>query len=79
MPASGAIEKKDGTIIYVDIVTHDINYKGQLRRLVLANNITERHAAEEKLKESYEAIRTLTGVSPKCQGRGAIEYFPRDS
>jgi len=54
-------KKKDGTIIYVDIVTHDINYKGQLRRLVLANNITERHAAEEKLKESYEAIRTLTG------------------
>ncbi len=53
--------KKDGTVIYVDIVTHDINYKGQLRRLVLANNITERHAAEEKLKESYEAIRTLTG------------------
>jgi PAS domain S-box-containing protein len=54
-------KKKDGTIIYVDIVTHDINYKGQLRRLVLANNITERHAAEEKLKDSYEAIRTLTG------------------
>ena len=54
-------KKKDGTIIYVDIVTHDINHKGQMRRLVLANNITERHAAEEKLKESYEAIRTLTG------------------
>ncbi len=54
-------KKKDGTIIYVDIVTHDINYKGQFRRLVLANNVTERHAAEEKLKDSYEAIRTLTG------------------
>ena len=47
--------------MYVDIVTHDILYKGQQRRLVLANNITEKHSAEEKLKESYEAIRTLTG------------------
>ena len=54
-------KKKDGTIMYVDIVTHDISYRGQQRRLVLANNITERHAAEEKLKDSYEAIRTLTG------------------
>ena len=54
-------KRKNGTIIYVDIVTHDIYYKGQQRRLVLANNITEKHIAEEKLKESYEAIRTLTG------------------
>ena len=37
------------------------NYKGNQRRLVLANNVTEKHIAEEKLKESYEAIRTLTG------------------
>jgi signal transduction histidine kinase len=54
-------KRKNGTIMYVDIVTHDILYKGQQRRLVLANNITEKHSAEEKLKESYEAIRTLTG------------------
>jgi PAS domain S-box-containing protein len=54
-------KRKNGTIMYVDIVTHDIYYKGEPRRLVLANNITEKHSAEEKLKESYEAIRTLTG------------------
>ena len=54
-------KRKDGSIIHVDIVTHDIYYKGQQRRLVLANNVTERHMAEEKLKDSYEAIRTLTG------------------
>jgi len=53
--------KKDGTILYVDIVTYDINYKGQQTRLVLANDITEKHIAEEKLKESYDAIRKLTG------------------
>lgn len=54
-------KKKNGTIIYVDIVTYDINYKGQQTRLVLANDITEKHIAEEKLKESYDAIRKLTG------------------
>ncbi|MFC0773685.1 PAS domain S-box protein [Terrimonas alba] len=53
--------KKDGTIIYVDIYTHDFYYKGQQTRLVLANDITEKHIAEQKLKESYESIRKLTG------------------
>ncbi len=54
-------KKKNGAIIYVDIVTYDINYKGQQTRLVLANDVTEKHIAEEKLKESYDAIRKLTG------------------
>ena len=53
--------KKNGAIMYVDIVTHDILYKGQETRLVLANNVTEKYIAEEKLKASYESIRTLTG------------------
>lgn len=52
--------KKNGAILYVDITTYDINYKGQQTRLVLANDVTERHIAEEKLKESYDAIRKLT-------------------
>ena len=52
--------KKDGTIIYVDIYTHDFYYKGQQTRLVLANDITEKHIAEQKLLESYESIRKLT-------------------
>jgi PAS domain S-box-containing protein len=52
--------RKNGTIIYVDIITYDINYKGQQIRLVLANDVTEKYIAEEKLKESYDAIRKLT-------------------
>jgi PAS domain S-box-containing protein len=54
-------KKKNGTILYVDIITYDINYEGKQTRLVLANDVTEKHIAEEKLKESYDAIRTLTG------------------
>ena len=72
-------KKKNGAIIYVDIVTYDIIYKGQQTRLVLANDVTEKHIAEEKLKESYEAIRKLTGSSSKCTGRRTIAYCPGNS
>lgn len=52
--------QKDGKIIFVDINTHDFIYNGQAARLVLANNVTEKYKAEEKLKESYDSIRELT-------------------
>lgn len=54
-------KKKNGEIIYVDILSHDIYYEDKPVRLILANNITDKYIAEEKLKESYEAIRELTG------------------
>lgn len=53
-------QKKTGEIIYVDVVTHDIYYEGRPVRLVLANEVTEQHLAEEKLKASYDSIRELT-------------------
>ncbi len=52
--------KKDGTIIYVNIITHDTWYEGQPVRLVLANEVTEQYLSEEKLKESYSNIKRLT-------------------
>lgn len=52
--------RKDGTVIYVDVVTHDIYYEGKPVRLVLAHEVTEQYLAEEKLKESYDSIRQLT-------------------
>lgn len=54
-------KRKNGDIIYVEILSHDIVYEGKQVRLILANNITDKYIAEEKLKESYEAIRELTG------------------
>jgi PAS domain S-box-containing protein len=53
-------QKKDGTIIYVNIVTHDTWYEGKPVRLVLANEVTEQYLAEERLKESYDSIKRLT-------------------
>jgi PAS domain S-box-containing protein len=52
--------KKDGSIITVEIIGNDIVYQGKVVRLSLANDITEKVAAEERLKQSYEEIRQLT-------------------
>ena len=52
--------KRDGTILYVNIVSHDIYYEGNPTRLILANEVTEQYLAEEKLKEAYEETRRLT-------------------
>jgi two-component system sensor histidine kinase UhpB len=52
--------KKDGTIIKVEIITHDIVYEGKQARLVLAHDITEKILAEENLKLSHEKLRQLS-------------------
>jgi PAS domain S-box-containing protein len=51
--------KKDGTIIDVEIRTHDIIFDNRDARLVLANDITEKLKAEEKLIASEVRYRRL--------------------
>ncbi|ASU33690.1 PAS domain-containing protein [Mucilaginibacter xinganensis] len=50
--------KKDGTIIYVQIIAHDIIFEGRQVRLSMTNDITEKLKAEQDLKNAYESIRT---------------------
>ncbi len=52
--------KKDGTIIHVEVIAHDIEYDEKPVRLILANDITEKLLADELLKKSLEDIRRLT-------------------
>jgi PAS domain S-box-containing protein len=52
--------KKDGTIIDVEIISHDIQYGDSPARLILSNDITERLKAETLLKKSLEDIRRLS-------------------
>ncbi len=51
--------KKNGSIVKVNIITHDIIYEGKHAKLVLANDVTEKILAEEKLTKSHEELRQL--------------------
>jgi PAS domain S-box-containing protein len=56
--------KKNGTLIYVDITGHLINYNGRRVSFALSNDVTEKIKAEEELKTSEEKYRTLFMASP---------------
>lgn len=49
--------KKDGTIIYVEITSHTLNFEGRRAEVVLANDITERKLAEEELQKAHEELQ----------------------
>ncbi|MEP7254507.1 MAG: PAS domain S-box protein [Ferruginibacter sp.] len=52
-------KKKDGTIIHVEIFSHDIMYEGRRVWLGLSNDVTGKYNARELLQKSYEEIRQL--------------------
>jgi PAS domain S-box-containing protein len=52
--------KKDGTIIEVEINSHDILYNNKKARLVLANDITDKLTAQRKIIETSEQLRQLS-------------------
>lgn len=51
--------KKNGDLIDVEIISHDIEFENEPVRLVLAIDVTEKLRSEEALKKSYEDIREL--------------------
>jgi PAS domain S-box-containing protein len=51
--------KKDGTIIDVEITTHDLIFEEKPARLVMANDITMRKRAEEAVRDSEERFRMI--------------------
>lgn len=48
--------KKNKELIYVDITSRHIDYKGHIARLVLAHDITEKVQAEQKLSQVNETL-----------------------
>ena len=56
-------QKKDGSIINVEITSHRLDFAGRLAALVLANDITNRKLAEQALRDSEDRYRDLVDNS----------------
>ena len=56
-------QKKDGTIISVEITSNRLDFEGRQAVFVLANDITERKRAEKALRESEDRYRDLVDNS----------------
>ncbi len=57
-------QKKNGSLIDVEITSHRLNFGGRSAELVLANDITERLQAETRLLKSEERYRRLVETAP---------------
>ena len=51
--------KKDGTIIFVNVIVNDILFEGRIVRLVLSSDVTEKLKAEEMLKTTEANLETI--------------------
>jgi PAS domain S-box-containing protein len=56
--------KKDGTLIYVDIISHALAFAGRRAEIFLAVDITERKKAEEEVRENKERLGSIFRASP---------------
>ncbi len=68
-------KKKDGTIILVDILAHDVLFEEQLVTLILANDVTEKLEAEAKVAEQriiQQKLITETGIKAQEREREMI-------
>ena len=55
--------RKDGTIIHVEIIAHDILFEGRKGRLILSNDITDKVQATEALRESQQLLMGIVDNS----------------
>jgi PAS domain S-box-containing protein len=84
-------QKKDGSLVPVEITSNLLEYEGRLYSIAFVQDITERKAMEQDLRESEERFRTLhnasfgglfiheNGIILECnQGLSKITGYARD-
>ena len=49
--------RRDGTLIYAEVMSYDLDFDGRPCRLAIINDVTERHLAEETLKKTIGRSR----------------------
>ncbi len=55
-------QKKDGTVIDVEITAHDLDFESHAARLVLSNDITQRKQSEERLYRYNQRLKILHNI-----------------
>ncbi len=52
--------KKDGTVFYVEMISHEIDYEGHKARIALARNVTEEKTTQEKLVMLAQSLKSIS-------------------
>jgi PAS domain S-box-containing protein len=82
--------RKDGSLIQVEIASHETLWEGHAARLVLAYDVTDRETSAAALSQLQARYRTLVELSPEpihvhCGGKftflnsAAVRFFGADS
>ena len=62
----GRHRRKDGSIIEVEVTSHQFDYEGRPARLSLVNDITAKKRADQALRDSEARLSAIVQSEPEC-------------